>query len=157
MSKCRTSLPSKERRVQVAIAAQLEKEKQQEIEKEIKRAEAEHRRIENERKRALKLAKAKEDIIIFKNGLFDMLNKQNINIVQDVYLNKNLPQEVILVMKPLWHARNKHLRKNDATVFWKLWASINSPKNPDRARIKLVSINDDRVGGSRILAGSLIW
>ena len=68
-----------------------------------------------------------------------------------------IPQQVIIKMEPIWHVRNKHLRKNDATQFWKLWASIHSPSDPDIARVKLVSINGDHVGGSRLLAGSLIW
>lgn len=147
-----------ERKVQAALVAKLEKERQQqELENEKQRVEAERRRIENEIKRAEELEKAKKDIIVFKNNLFNMLNQQNIKIVRNVYLDKDLPQQVIIVMEPFWHVRNKHLRKNDATLFWKLWASINSPSNPDRARIKLVSINNDSVGGSRIWAGSLIW
>lgn len=135
--------------------AKIQKEK---IERQrIKRIVYERNRAKRDRKRAEELQKAHIDASKFKTTLFDMLSRKNLNIIQNVHLNKNLPQEIIIVMKPIWHVRNKHLRKNDATVFWKLWASINNPQDPDHARIKLVSINNDRVGGSRLLAGSLIW
>jgi hypothetical protein len=155
-----------QRRLKQKKAFQImeEKQKQQEIEREKKRAEAElkkiereKRRAERERKKSEELEKANKDIQVFKNALFGMLNKQNFKIVQDVYLDKDLLQQVIIVMKPIWHIRNKHLRKNDATVFWELWASINSPNDPDQARVKLVSIDKDHVGGSRVWGGSLIW
>jgi len=97
------------------------------------------------------------NIALFRNRLLKSLKKQKLNIVKNIYLNKGLPQEAIIMMEPRWHHRNKHLRKNDGIVFWKLWASINSPKDPDYSRIKMVSINRDTVGGSRAFAGSMIW
>lgn len=137
---------------------QLAKIQKEKIERQrIKRIEYKRNRAKRDRKRAEELKKAHIDASKFKTTLFDMLSKKNINIVQNVHLNKDRPHEIIIVMKPIWHNRNKHLRKNDATVFWELWASINNPQDPDSARIKLVSINNDRVGGSKWLAGSLIW
>jgi len=56
-----------------------------------------------------------------------------------------------------WHLTAYQIRLQAAQNLWKLWASIASPTEPDKARIKLVDFNDNDVGGSRILAGSLIW
>jgi hypothetical protein len=122
-----------------------------------KALEREKRRQEIEREKSAELNKARTDAEQFRKVLFAALAADNLNIVQNVYVNDIIPQQIIIEMKPIWHARNKHLRKNDATQFWKLWASIHSPNDPDRARVKLVSINGDEVGGSRILGGSLIW
>jgi hypothetical protein len=56
-----------------------------------------------------------------------------------------------------WHISPYQLRLQAAQNFWEMWASIASPKDVDKARISIVDFNDNEVGGSRILAGSLIW
>jgi len=154
-------------RAEMAVKAEIEAKRQVELQMELaekKKIEEEKRKKEREEKRLERLIeiekekrKASQDIAIFKAKVFEILKDQRIDIVKDIYLNPDLPQEAIIVMKPIWHSRNKHLKKNDATVFWKLWASQHSPSDPDHSRVKLLSINNDRVGGSRILAGSLIW
>lgn len=56
-----------------------------------------------------------------------------------------------------WHLAPYQLRLQAAQNLWKLWAGIASPSEPDNARIKLVDYNDNEVGGSRVIAGSMIW
>ena len=62
-----------------------------------------------------------------------------------------------ITVKNLWHVRNKQLRLQDAQNLWQAWAVLASKNNPDRARINLVDLNANKVGGSRALGGSLIW
>lgn len=62
-----------------------------------------------------------------------------------------------LTVNNLWHVRAYQLRLQDAQVLWQAWAGIRSSSNPDLARIKLVDFSGNEVGGSRALAGSLIW
>ncbi len=56
-----------------------------------------------------------------------------------------------------WHLNHYQLRLQAAQNLWELWASIASPSAVDKARLKLVDLNGNEVGGSRALAGSLIW
>ena len=56
-----------------------------------------------------------------------------------------------------WHRANYQIRLQIAQSLWGLWASIASPEQPDKARIKIVDYNKNVVGGSRALGGSLIW
>jgi hypothetical protein len=56
-----------------------------------------------------------------------------------------------------WHREPYQIRLQAAQNIWQAWAQIRAPKNPDLARIKIVDLNGNEVGGSRVLAGSLIW
>lgn len=56
-----------------------------------------------------------------------------------------------------WHIKPYQIRLQDAQNLWNAWAKIASPNEPDSARIKIVDNNGNEVGGSRVLAGSLIW
>ncbi|HUY31440.1 MAG TPA: SHD1 domain-containing protein [Pirellulales bacterium] len=56
-----------------------------------------------------------------------------------------------------WDIAEYQRRLQLAQGLWKLWASIASPGDPDKARITLVDFNGNEVGGSRIRRGSLIW
>lgn len=62
-----------------------------------------------------------------------------------------------ITLRNVWHLRNKQIRLQDAQTLWKAWAVVASKDDPDKARIKLVDLNGNEVGGSRVLAGSLIW
>lgn len=68
----------------------------------------------------------------------------------------NIDGEVVLQVSNEWFYTPKQVRFQAAQNFWKIWASIHSPSDPDKARIKLVDRNGNRVGGSGWLAGSLI-
>lgn len=61
---------------------------------------------------------------------------------------------------PEWHGLNAQVRKDQATNIWKAWAERclkSGVENVDSCRIKLLSAGGDEVGGSRVLAGSMIW
>lgn len=65
--------------------------------------------------------------------------------------------EAKITVSNSWHFFPYQVRLEAAQNLWKIWASICSPSDPDKARIELVSINGNKVGGSRWLAGSLIY
>ena len=56
-----------------------------------------------------------------------------------------------------WHLQNYQIRYQAAQNLWEAWATIAKPKDVDHARIKIVDLNGNEVGGSRSRAGSLIW
>ena len=56
-----------------------------------------------------------------------------------------------------WHFIPYQIRLQAAQNLWKVWASIASPTDRDKASIILTDLNGNKVGGSRLLAGSLIW
>jgi len=56
-----------------------------------------------------------------------------------------------------WHDQPYQIRLQAAQNFWELWARIRSPDDPDKARLEITDFNGNSVGGSRWLAGSLIW
>jgi hypothetical protein len=69
----------------------------------------------------------------------------------------NLQHEIFIYVDNAWHYEPKQIRLQAAQNFWKLWAMNDMPDPIDKARISIRDINDNEVGGSRILAGSLIW
>jgi len=56
-----------------------------------------------------------------------------------------------------WHLTNYQSRLQCAQGFQSLWASIASPKDPNKAKIKVVDFRGNEVGGSRWGGGTLIW
>ena len=62
-----------------------------------------------------------------------------------------------ITVQNVWHLRAKQVRLQDAQTFWKAWAVIASANNLDMARIKMVDLNGNEVGGSRLTAGSMLW
>ncbi|MBI5487416.1 MAG: hypothetical protein HY905_08790 [Deltaproteobacteria bacterium] len=56
-----------------------------------------------------------------------------------------------------WHVAVKQIRLQAAQDLWRMWADINSASSPDDSRIKLVDLNGNEVGGSRVIGGSMIW
>jgi hypothetical protein len=65
--------------------------------------------------------------------------------------------KLIVVVANPWHYQPYQIRLQMAQSLWELWARIHSPQNPDIARLKLTDLQDNEVGGSRLLGGSLIW
>lgn len=79
-------------------------------------------------------------------------------IVESVQVEQNGQRwTATITLRNVWHLRNKQIRLQDAQTLWKAWAVVASKDDPDSARIKLVDLNGNEVGGSRVLAGSLIW
>lgn len=55
-----------------------------------------------------------------------------------------------------WHYQPYQIRKQATQGLWRAWAMTYSPENPDNARIKILDLNGNRVGGSSLFAGSLV-
>jgi hypothetical protein len=55
-----------------------------------------------------------------------------------------------------WHYQPYQIRKQVAQGLWKIWAAAYSPNNPDSARIKILDLSGNRVGGSSAFGGSLV-
>jgi alanyl-tRNA synthetase len=56
-----------------------------------------------------------------------------------------------------WHIMNKQIRLQSAQNLWQAWASAIGDGRPDEARIQIEDLNGNKVGGSRVWGGSLIW
>lgn len=56
-----------------------------------------------------------------------------------------------------WHYQPKQIRQQSAQILWQTWAMIYAPNDLDKARLSLRDSVGNEVGGSRWLAGSLIW
>lgn len=56
-----------------------------------------------------------------------------------------------------WHYMVYQERLQSAQNLWKIWATLSDPPEYDHAFISITDYNGNRVGGSRWLAGSLIW
>jgi len=67
------------------------------------------------------------------------------------------PDEIKITVANSWHYEPYQIRLQLAQKLWEAWAGLHSPSEPDRARIKIVDLNENEVGGSRVWAGSLIW
>lgn len=65
--------------------------------------------------------------------------------------------ELTLVVSNLWHIRHKQIRLQDAQNLWEAWATLASRDAPDNARLKIEDQNGNQVGGSRWIAGSVIY
>jgi hypothetical protein len=65
--------------------------------------------------------------------------------------------KLTIVVTNAWHFYPYRIRLQVTQNLWMLWAKIRSPNDLDQARIKLTDYNENSVGGSRWLAGSLIW
>lgn len=127
---------------------------QKKLQKQIARAKA---REERKKAAGRDRQKALAGMVRFRAAVNKTLRKAGVHIVEKMYNDPDLPRVACMVMSPVWHNRNKHLRKNDAKVFQQLWTAAFSPGDPDGAPIRLLSINGDIVGGSRWLGASRVW
>ena len=155
-------------RSQVTAAAQMREERRRQAlaEAEAQRlrefADAEaKRRAEEEkaaeermrRERAQRAVKEKLDAYVA------LLDRADVSIVERVSVQRidDDTWEATITVQNLWHVRAYQMRLQDAQALWEAWAGIASPKDPDKARIKIADLRDNEVGGSRIWGGSLIW
>jgi len=67
------------------------------------------------------------------------------------------PDGLEITVTTRWHYEPKAIRLQMAQVIWKAWAGIHRPEKPDAAYITLRDATGNKVGGSRVMAGSLIW
>lgn len=136
-------------------AAEAAERKRQEI------AAAEAKRKEEAEKLAAEKAreeKAQQEIRVRLNAFMAVLEKAEVTIVRHVSVRRQGDVwRATLKVDNIWHIKHKQIRLQDAQSLWKAWAAVASPNDPDKAYITIVDGNDNEVGGSRILAGSLIW
>jgi hypothetical protein len=76
------------------------------------------------------------------------------SIITGVYVLEE--QTVQVSVSDAWNYQPKQIRTQLAQRMWAAWASVASPSDSDRARIKLVDQLGNSVGGSSWLGGSLI-
>lgn len=115
------------------------------------RLAAEQKRIQEEEYQQKK-AKLKRDLDSFVTTL-KTAGIDN-SIIDRCSANDN---ELTIVVTNAWHFQPYQIRLQAAQNLWNLWAKLRSPNDPDKARIELTDYNGNSVGGSRWLAGSLIW
>ncbi|MGG6295257.1 hypothetical protein ACQ4M4_12780 [Leptolyngbya sp. AN02str] len=77
--------------------------------------------------------------------------------VVSIAADPNIEGQIIIEVSQAWHYDPKQVRLQAAQALWESWAKIHNPNEPDKARIQLVDGRGNSVGGSRFLAGSLIY
>jgi hypothetical protein len=80
-------------------------------------------------------------------------------LTAEVYqVGKAMQSDVLVVtVGDGWHPQSKGTRLKQAKRLWKGWARINSPSDLNRSYLWIDSSNGKRVGGSRVMSGSLVW
>jgi hypothetical protein len=68
-----------------------------------------------------------------------------------------LQDQIVITVPNAFHRLHYQERLQAAQLLWQVWVSVRRPKDPDHARIKLVDLLGNEVGGSRALGGSLVW
>ncbi|MCT7952713.1 hypothetical protein NG798_23210 [Ancylothrix sp. C2] len=63
---------------------------------------------------------------------------------------------VLITVANDWYYQPYQIRKQAAQSLWNSWAAIYSPENPDKARVKILDLKGNRIGGSSTLGGSLV-
>lgn len=113
-------------------------------------------RQEEAQRQAAAARKAEDNCL---DAYMAVLNAAEVKLIKNVSVRRISDHiwEATLTVENIWHIRHNQIRMQDAQALWEAWAKIASPQNPDSARIKLVDLRGNEVGGSRILAGSLIW
>lgn len=56
-----------------------------------------------------------------------------------------------------WHYQPYQMRLQAAQNLQRLWAQVHSINDPDNARISILDLNGNEVGGSRFWGGTLVW
>jgi hypothetical protein len=116
------------------------------------------REAEAERERA-RVPRARQSVQDKVDAYRAILDAGDVTIVERVTAKQvgDDTWEATLTVANLWHIKHKQVRLQDAQTLWQAWALVASPKDQDRARIKIVDHNGNEVGGSRVWGGSLIW
>jgi hypothetical protein len=87
-----------------------------------------------------------------------VLEAGEVSIVREVGVRRNGDiWTATLTVDNVWHMKLYQIRLQDAQTLWEAWARIASPSEPDKARISIVDMRGNEVGGSRVWGGSLIW
>lgn len=146
---------AREERRQAEIAAEMARQEEARLAAEAEREAQERRRAEAEERRNA----AQREIQDRLDAYIALLEAAEVTIVQSVSVRRSGDNiwTATLTVKDIWHIRHYQIRLQDAQALWEGWATIASPREPDLARISIVDGRGNEVGGSRILAGSLIW
>ncbi|PSB30143.1 hypothetical protein [Stenomitos frigidus] len=70
--------------------------------------------------------------------------------------SSSIPGEAVITVQNVWHSQPYQTRLQTAQNLQRAWVRVGYPTQPDKARIKLVDLNGNHVGGSGWLAGSLV-
>lgn len=66
-------------------------------------------------------------------------------------------ESVRVTVTNAWHHMHRQERLQGAQTIQRAWALVRSRDHPDAARLELVDLNGNEVGGSRVWGGTLIW
>jgi pyruvate/2-oxoglutarate dehydrogenase complex dihydrolipoamide acyltransferase (E2) component len=84
------------------------------------------------------------------------VDKKN-DIILSAEVRPESPHRLRITVSNSFHAEPYQNRLQSAQTMWKIWAGIHSPSEPDKSFISIVDRLGNEVGGSRAIAGSLIW
>lgn len=144
------------RQAEIEAERRRKEEKAQRRERERLVAEAAQRQAAAAAAREPELqrqAKARDKIL-----LDSFIGQVDPNFVKRVSMKRiSSSLQLTITVSNIWHIRAYQIRLQDAQTLWEIWARIASPSELDSARIKIVDLRGNEVGGSRVLAGSLIW
>ena len=79
----------------------------------------------------------------------------NSNVVVDV-TSAITNGMALITVNNTWQYLPYQTRRQATEDLWKIWAATYSPDTPDSARVKIVDLNGNRVGGSSVWGGSVI-
>ena len=98
--------------------------------------------------------KLDQDVVIFKSMAFRSDPDQQ--IVESINPSNSGPNDIIVMVKPLWLNAPDKLKWKVAAQLWKHWSNLNSPLDPDRAHVLIVDQSGEIIAGSTEHKGSVI-
>lgn len=78
-----------------------------------------------------------------------LVSKANISSISQDLLEIHVTNSFVL--------QPYQIRLQGAQNLWRLWAAIHTPDHQDTSRIRILDMNGNEIGGSRMWGGSLIW
>ncbi len=129
---------------------QAEERRQAEMLAMQEQLQAEEKSRQKEESQALVQANLDAYLAVLKAADVSVVRQVEVKLSGDIWM-------ATLTVDNLWHMKLYQVRLQDAQSLWETWARIASPDNPDSAHIVIVDLRGNKVGGSRVLAGSLIW
>jgi hypothetical protein len=112
---------------------------------------------DNEKKQSENLIKDRKEII---NEYLSYINKSGMgSYINTVGYKTNDINDcsITVVVKNSWHVQNKQVRLQAAQTLWKIWTNLYTmADSKDDCHLSLVDLNDNSVGGSSWLGGSVV-
>lgn len=128
--------------------ARTEEEHRRTIEKQHKLEVA---RKEREEREAQDRKKAAEAVTAIRAVIQTAARGGDPDIFNHITVEEGLPSHLRVTVKPIWHRREAHLRKNDLLVLTRSWERLYGPKG----FVSFYFINGDEVGGRKMFGG--LW